>query len=121
MKSPVLVLSTSCPGSHLHIVLITVSQDVGGELGTVDVGLDSRVLLAWTEGRHSEVTVLVLLATACTLALTNHVSAKVVEPVDLEGALPAILLHHYSAEVLREQLVVGPQVQAEVSGAHRTW
>lgn len=66
-----------------------------------------------------EVTALVLLAPAWTLALTNHVSAEVVERVDLEGALPAILLHHHSPEVLGEQLVVGPQVQAEVSGAHR--
>lgn len=43
--------STSRPGSHLHIVLVTVGQDAGGELGTVDVGLDPRVLLAWNEGR----------------------------------------------------------------------
>lgn len=43
--------STSRPGSHLHIVLVTVGQDAGGELGTVDVGLDPRVLLAWNKGR----------------------------------------------------------------------
>lgn len=113
------VQPSSCPGSHLHIVLVAVGQDVGGELGTVDVGLDPRVLLAWNEGGAREVTAPVLLATAWTLALTDHVSAEVVERVDLEGALPPILLHHHSAEVLGEQLVVGPQVQPEVSGAHR--
>lgn len=112
--------SPSGPESHLNIVLIAVGQDVGGELSAVDVGLDSRVLLACNEGRRRHVRSLLW---SCwllcgTLALTNHVSAEVVERVDLEAALPSVL-HHDSTEVLSEQLVIGPQVQAELSGAHR--
>lgn len=54
------------------------------------------------------------------MALTNHVSAEVVKRVDLEGSLLSVL-HHHSPKILCKQLVIGPQVQAELSGAHRRW
>lgn len=48
------------------------------------------------------------------IRVTDDVSGEEVVSVDREASLSSVLLHDHSAEVLREQLVVGPQVQSEL-------
>lgn len=52
--------------------------------------------------------------------VTDDVSSEVVVPVDRVALLSAVLVHDYSPEVRREQLVVGPQVQSELPGNTQT-
>lgn len=50
----------------------------------------------------------------CMMVFTNNMSDEVIVSIDRVVSLLSVLVHNNSAEVISEELIIGPQIQCKV-------